>query len=87
MTYLDLNINQRINAKANEISVWGWHVAPVYRRRNDEAWGRTLNYLRMILKSEVRKEKEPHNAGNPDYNAPSQGEISEQMHKIQRDIK
>jgi hypothetical protein len=59
MTYLDLNIHQRINVKHNE-TVYTYSKPPfVYRKRNNPQWGELFAMIcyRMVLKSE-RQDKD-----------------------------
>ena len=38
MTYQQLNINQKINAKGNSVA-WGWErPKSIYRERNNDQW-------------------------------------------------
>lgn len=86
MTYSQLSIHQKINAKANAIILY-WYCNPfvslMQKIRNKD--GDLYNPKRLL--SGPFTFKEPRNAGKPDYDAPTIHEQQERQAKIQREVK
>ncbi len=62
MTYSDLNIHQKINAKGNALVYWGDKPKRVYRRRHDPIWDVEM-YGPLKLSLTGFNFKEPQGAG------------------------
>jgi hypothetical protein len=83
MTYCDLTIHKRINAKNNALLLWRDPVKRVLKRRSDPIWDCAM-YGPEELILRPREYKEPKNAGYVDYDAPDVYEIAD---KLERELK
>lgn len=87
MTYSQLSIHQKINAKNNApILYWCGNPFRTMMQRIRNKDGDLYNSTRLMIGP--FNYHEPRNAGaDPDYNAPSIHEQQERLAKIQREVK